>query len=87
MITACLWVGAFFLDLPNMLGWGDHTYDMKTLACSYDRVRYIIKLERAIKKAFSVRNKYCFHRHCDLKPAQTISHDFVLPQCDLQFEL
>ena len=21
-----------------MLGWGDHTYDMKTLACSYDRL-------------------------------------------------
>ena len=34
----CLWIGAFFLDLPNMLGWGDHTYDMKTMACSYDRV-------------------------------------------------
>ena len=38
VLTGCLWIGAFFLDLPNMLGWGDHTYDMKTLACSYDRV-------------------------------------------------
>ena len=38
LLTGCLWIGAFLLDLPNMLGWGDHTYDMKTLACSYDRV-------------------------------------------------
>ena len=26
------------LDLPNFLDWGDHTFDMKTMACSYDRL-------------------------------------------------
>lgn len=26
------------LDVPNFADWGDHTYDMKTLACSYDRL-------------------------------------------------
>lgn len=25
------------LDLPNFFDWGDHSYDMKTMACSYDR--------------------------------------------------
>ncbi len=28
---------AFLLDLPNFLDCGGHTYDMKTMACSYDR--------------------------------------------------
>ncbi|ELT94145.1 hypothetical protein CAPTEDRAFT_64190, partial [Capitella teleta] len=32
-----LWVVAILLDLPNFLDWSDHTYDMKTMACSYDR--------------------------------------------------
>ena len=36
-IAACLWLVALCLDLPNFLDWGDHTYDMKTMACSYDR--------------------------------------------------
>ena len=37
-ICIALWLGAFCLDLPNFLNWGDHTYDMKTMACSYDRL-------------------------------------------------
>ena len=37
-ICIFLWFGAFLLDLPNFLNWGDHTYDMKTMACSYDRL-------------------------------------------------
>jgi hypothetical protein len=37
-MAVCLWVGASLLDLPNFLQWGDHTYDMKTMACSYDRL-------------------------------------------------
>ncbi len=37
-IALVLWFGAFLLDLPNFLGWGDHVYDMKTMACSYDRL-------------------------------------------------
>lgn len=38
LMCVCLWIGAFCLDLPNFLDWGDHTYDMKTMACSYDRL-------------------------------------------------
>ena len=38
IICVCLWLGAFCLDLPNYLNWGSHTYDMKTMACSYDRL-------------------------------------------------
>ena len=34
-----LWVATMLLDLPNFLDWGDHTYDMKTMACSYDRTK------------------------------------------------
>ena len=37
-ITLVLWLLAALLDLPNFLGWGDHTFDMKTMACSYDRL-------------------------------------------------
>jgi hypothetical protein len=37
-IAVSLWLGASMLDLPNFLDWGDHTYDMKTMACSYDRL-------------------------------------------------
>ncbi|XP_074641503.1 melatonin receptor type 1C-like [Tubulanus polymorphus] len=34
-----LWVIAWvLLDLPNYLFWGSHAYDMKTMACSYDRL-------------------------------------------------
>ena len=38
-IAMCLglWFGAFLLDIPNFLDWGDHTFDLKTMACSYDR--------------------------------------------------
>ena len=32
-----LWIATVLLDLPNFLDWGDHAYDMKTMACSYDR--------------------------------------------------
>ena len=33
-----LWILAWLLDIPNYLNWGDHSYDMKTMACSYDRL-------------------------------------------------
>lgn len=36
--TFCIWFFALMLDVPNFADWGDHTYDMKTLACSYDRL-------------------------------------------------
>ena len=38
LISICLWALAFLLDLPNFLEWGDHSFDMKTMACSYDRL-------------------------------------------------
>lgn len=28
----------FLTDLPNFLGWGGHTYDFKTMGCSFDRL-------------------------------------------------
>lgn len=34
---AGLWTFSLLLDIPNFFGWGDHSYDMKTLSCSYDR--------------------------------------------------
>ena len=33
-----IWAMASMLDVPNFVDWGDHTYDMKTMACSYDRL-------------------------------------------------
>ena len=37
IIILMLWLGALLLDLPNFFNWGDHVYDLKTMACSYDR--------------------------------------------------
>lgn len=33
-----IWVCCFALELPNFVGWGGHTYDLKTMSCSYDRL-------------------------------------------------
>lgn len=33
-----LWVIAFGVDVPNLTGWGSHTFDLKTMACSHDRI-------------------------------------------------
>ena len=32
-----LWLSAYALDVPNYLNWGDHNFDEKIMACSYDR--------------------------------------------------
>ncbi len=37
-ICIVLWFGALLLDIPNFVDWGGHTFDMKTMACSYDRL-------------------------------------------------
>ena len=37
-IALGLWFFASLLDLPNFLDWSDHSYDMKTMACSYNRL-------------------------------------------------
>lgn len=33
-----LWFIAFLVELPNLVGWGGHTFDLKTLGCSFDRL-------------------------------------------------
>ncbi|XP_064621987.1 melatonin receptor type 1B-like [Lineus longissimus] len=38
LYAIALWCCAWSLDIPNYLYWGGHTYDMKTMACSYDRL-------------------------------------------------
>ncbi len=37
-ICIALWMWALCLDIPNFVDWGGHTFDMKTMACSYDRL-------------------------------------------------
>ncbi|XP_066264203.1 melatonin receptor type 1A-like [Branchiostoma lanceolatum] len=37
MIVAAMWVYSFLFDLPLLLGWGQHSYDIKTMGCTYDR--------------------------------------------------
>lgn len=42
-----LWLIAFLVELPNLVGWGGHTFDLKTLGCSFDRLHsfpYVIFL-------------------------------------------
>ncbi|XP_030838615.1 melatonin receptor type 1B-B-like [Strongylocentrotus purpuratus] len=31
-----VWSISFFIDLPNMVGWGDHRFDWKTMVCTAD---------------------------------------------------
>ncbi len=31
-----LWMTCFLIDLPNLLGWGDHGFDPKIMLCTYD---------------------------------------------------
>ncbi|KAL5005491.1 hypothetical protein ScPMuIL_018947 [Solemya velum] len=33
-----LWVIGVGIDVPNVTGWGSHTFDLKTMACSHDRI-------------------------------------------------
>lgn len=37
-ICILLWIIAFLIELPNLTGWGGHTFDLKTLGCSFDRL-------------------------------------------------
>lgn len=37
-ICVSLWIIAFLIELPNLTGWGGHTFDRKTLGCSFDRL-------------------------------------------------
>ncbi|XP_035660529.1 melatonin receptor type 1B-A-like [Branchiostoma floridae] len=37
MIVAVSWFYSFLFDLPLLLGWGRHSYDIKTMGCTYDR--------------------------------------------------
>ena len=34
-----LWVTGLLLDLPNWLGWGGHTFGLKEMGCTFDRVK------------------------------------------------
>lgn len=33
-----LWLFAILLDLPNWLGWGGHTFGLKEMGCTFDRI-------------------------------------------------
>ncbi|CAH1266291.1 MTNR1A [Branchiostoma lanceolatum] len=37
MIVAAMWIYSFLFDLPLLIGWGQHSYDIKTMGCTYDR--------------------------------------------------
>ncbi|XP_072038994.1 melatonin receptor type 1B-B-like [Amphiura filiformis] len=37
-IAIAIWVICILADLSNHFGWGGHTYDVKFIACSYDRL-------------------------------------------------
>jgi hypothetical protein len=32
------WVGALFLDFPNLFGWGNHSFDLKSASCVWNRL-------------------------------------------------
>ena len=36
VMIAALWLLCFLVDMPNLLGWGGHTFDEKALFCTYD---------------------------------------------------
>ncbi|XP_071157126.1 melatonin receptor type 1B-A-like [Mytilus edulis] len=38
LMCTSLWFIAFLIELPNLTGWGGHTFDLKTLGCSFDRL-------------------------------------------------
>ena len=35
-IIAAIWIICFFIDLPNLIGWGRHSYDPRLMQCTYD---------------------------------------------------
>jgi hypothetical protein len=37
IVSFLCWIGALVLDLPNLLGWGNHTFDLKTASCVWNR--------------------------------------------------
>ena len=37
LLAITLWAICFVLEIPNYFSWGGHTFDPKTMACSYDR--------------------------------------------------
>jgi melatonin receptor type 1B len=37
-MALCLWITCGILEMPNYFNWGGHTFDQKTMACSYDRL-------------------------------------------------
>ncbi|KAJ8300597.1 hypothetical protein KUTeg_022116 [Tegillarca granosa] len=37
-ICLALWFLAFLVELSNLVGWGGHAFDFKTLGCSFDRL-------------------------------------------------
>lgn len=38
LMCIAIYIVVFLTDLPNFLGWGGHTYDFKTMGCSFDRL-------------------------------------------------
>ncbi|OWF52575.1 melatonin receptor type 1A-like [Mizuhopecten yessoensis] len=38
LLCVLVWFLAFLIELPNLTGWGGHTFDLKTLGCSFDRL-------------------------------------------------
>ena len=37
VMVVLLWVVSFILEMPNFIGWGDHSYDQKSRSCLWDR--------------------------------------------------
>jgi hypothetical protein len=37
LCVAC-WIASFFVDAPNIFGWGNHIYDRKTASCVWNRL-------------------------------------------------
>lgn len=51
LICFGLWVIVFLVDLPSYTGWGAHSYDYKSLGCSFDRLHsftYVLFLSISI---------------------------------------
>ncbi len=35
-VISILWIISFFIDFPNLVGWGRHAFDQRLLYCTYD---------------------------------------------------
>lgn len=38
IVCLLCWIGGLLLDFPNLFGWGNHIYDLKTASCVWNRL-------------------------------------------------